>query len=87
MLAGVHVEHELCDGAVQPRQPPLEQHKARAGNLGRGLKIKQALSLAKLDMVLGCKTESADRAHTARLRVIFRRPAHRNTRMGQIGNH
>ena len=52
MLAGVHVEHELPECPLQPRQTLLEHHKASAGEFRRGLEIHLAECLAELKMLL-----------------------------------
>ena len=42
VLAGLQVEHELAERALQPRQLALQHHEARAAHPGGGLEVHQA---------------------------------------------
>ena len=86
MLGGVHVEHELGECAVHPRERALHQREAGAGDLRRGLEIEQAEPLAEVDMVLHRKVEAARRTDGAHHRVVVGRPAHRHAVVRHVGH-
>ena len=53
MLEGLDIQHELAQRPLQPRQPALEDHEARAAHAGGGLEIHQAKGLAEIGVVAG----------------------------------
>ena len=53
MLLRVQVEHELADGALEPREALPQHDKARAGQLRAGLEVHLTERLAEDEMLLG----------------------------------
>ena len=62
VLAGVQVEHELGESALEPRESPLKHDEARARELRSRLEIHQAERLADLEMLLRLEGEIRWRA-------------------------
>jgi hypothetical protein len=83
VLAGVQVEHEVGQRALQPCQRALQHHEARAGQLRRRLEVHQPERLADLEMLPGLEVERARAPQLAHLDVGgFVRP-HRHV----VGRH
>jgi hypothetical protein len=53
VLVRLHVQHELADGAFQPRQPALQHREPRARHPRRRLEIQQPHGLAQIGVILG----------------------------------
>ena len=70
MFAGVRIEHELHERALQSRQLTLHHDKPGAGDLARGFKIELAESFAELDMVARLETELAWFAPLTNLGIV-----------------
>ena len=85
-LAGVHIEHELPERAFEPRQAFLQNNKARAGELGRGLEIHLAERFAKLEMLLRRERVVALGPETMMLDIVVRVLAVGHFVERQIGN-
>ena len=79
VLARLQVQHELRQCAVQARDGPAHERKARAGQLGACFKV-QAQRFAQLDMVAHGKVERARRQ-------AMRRPAAHFLVGGFVGAH
>ena len=69
MLAGVQVEHELADRALQPRQRALQHDEARAGQFRRRLEIHHAERFADVEMLLRREGVIRRRADTCALDI------------------
>ena len=66
VFAGVRVEHELDERALQPCELSFHHDEAGAGDLARGFEVELAEAFAKLDMVARCEIalrRLAPRAH------------------------
>ncbi len=86
MLAGVQVEHEVHQRALQPRaQVPIDG-EARAGQLGGALQVEDAQLLAQLPVRLGREVELRRRAPAAHFDVVRFGLADRNAVVGKIGD-
>src|SRR5882672_3023341 len=83
MLVGVQVEHELPDGALQPRQALLQYDKARAREFRRGLEIHEAERSAEVVMWLRRKAVLARLAEHVMLHVAVLVDAVGHLRRGQ----
>ena len=53
LLACMHIEHELAERALEPRQTLLQYDKARAGQFRSELEIHLAERFAEFEMLLG----------------------------------
>ena len=69
MLAGVQVEHELRERAVQARDRALHHREARPGDPPGGLEVEPAVELADRDVVARLEGERARHADAAHLDV------------------
>ena len=85
VLAGVGVEHELRQGAVQAGGLAFHQAEARTGQGGGGFKIKPEL-FAQVHMVFDFEIKLARRTHTAHFHVFGFIFAHRHALVRQIRN-
>jgi len=85
VFLGLHVEHELSEGAVQPSQRAAHEGEARAGQLGAGREI-QSEWLAHIHMVTHGEVEHARRAPAAKLHVAMLVAAHRHALVWQVGH-
>src|SRR5262249_21144794 len=52
VLGRVHIEHELPERALEPREAALQHHEARARQLRSGLEIHLPEPLAEIEMLL-----------------------------------
>ena len=52
LLACVHIEHELAERALEPRQTLLQDNKAGAGEFGRKLEIHLSERFAQIEVLL-----------------------------------
>ena len=84
VLAGLHVEHELGERAVQPRDRAAQEREARARELGAGVEV-HAERRAEVDVVPRRELEAARRAPAAHLDVGALVRADRHARVGQVG--
>ena len=84
MLAGVQVEHELRQRAMQPRELTAQDREPRARQFGRGVAVEPAVARAEFDVVLDREIERARRAPAMLLDVaaFHRRPAAPTLRAG-----
>ena len=80
VLARLHVEHELRERAVQPREAAAQEREARAGELGGGREVEQAERLAEVGVIRDREVERARRAPAAHLDVVVGRLADRRRR-------
>ena len=69
VLAGVEIEHELPDRALEPRQALLQHHEARAGQFRRRLEIHEAERVAEIVMRLRRERVVAHRAEDVALHI------------------
>ena len=67
----MYIEHKLPKGPFQPGEPLLQNDKARARKLCRGLKIHLAERFAEVEMLLGCEGIITPRPETMMLDVVF----------------
>src|SRR5262249_46282022 len=51
LLARMHIEHELPEGALEPRQPFLQYNEPRTGQFGGELEIHLPKRLAQFKML------------------------------------
>ena len=58
VLARVQVQHELRQGAMQPRNAALQHREARTGNLRGGLEIDSAQLFAERDVIQRLEVET-----------------------------
>ena len=86
VLAGVQVEHELRQRAMQARQLSAQHREARAGQLRRDIAVEPAVAGAEFDVVLDREIEGARRAPAVLFDVVaFRRRPAAPTRSGRFG--
>ena len=71
MLGRVQIEHELPERALEPREATLQHHEACAGELGGGLKVHLAKTLAEIEMLLRRKAIMAFRPEAMVLDVAL----------------
>ena len=69
VLPGVQIEHELPDGALQPREALLQNDEARAGHFGSRLEVHELQTFAKLHMLLRLERIIALRAEVMMLDI------------------
>ena len=86
VLAGVHVEHEVDERALELRAHAPIEGKARAGDLGRALEIQDAQLRAQVPVRLGLEIEAGRLAHAPHLDVRVRVPAHRHGFVRHVGD-
>ena len=82
----MHVEHELRERALEPRERALEHHEARAGQLGRGLEVHLPQSFTEIEMLLRRESVIALGAETMVLDVIGCLLAVRHVLERQVGD-
>ena len=85
MLFCLHIQHEGGEGALQPGQLALQQHKARAAHLCGGLEIHHAERFAEIGMVFhvegkGFRLAPAGLFHIAIFVLPFRHFVQRDVR-------
>ena len=78
VLAGVHVQHELRQRAVQARQRAAQHGEARAGQLRGGLGVEQAVRVAQFDVLARLEVEFGRLPPAAHLDVVVLVPADRH---------
>ena len=86
MLAGVQVDHELRQGAMQTGDGAAQQGETRARQLGSGLEVQPAVLLAEGDVILDLEIEAARGAPTRHLDVAVFIGANRHGLVRQVGN-
>src|SRR5205085_8590295 len=86
VLARGHVEHELRDRAVQPRDLALHDDEAAAGDFGAGREVEAAEALADVDMVENLKVEAPRLAPAPLLAVLLGAVADRHRFVRHVGN-
>ncbi len=86
MLARVQVQHELRQGAVQPRQRAVHDGEARAGDLAGGLAVQLAQRLPQRHVVLCGKIEFGRLAPAGDLDIVLLALPGRHLVGGQVGN-
>ncbi|MCW0417619.1 hypothetical protein NB689_003373 [Xanthomonas sacchari] len=86
MRAGVQVQHELRQGAVQARDRPTQHGEARARQLGRRLAVQPAVACAEFDMVLDLEIEAARGAPALQFDVVGLVLAGGHIGLRQVGN-
>ena len=84
-LACVSIEHEIGQGALEPRERPAQNHEAGARELGRALEIHQTERLADVEMLLGHEIEGGRLADFADFPVGALVLAHRHVVRGLVG--
>ena len=57
-LACVHIEHELTERALEPRQAFFQNHKTRAGKFCSSFEIHLAERFAEIEMLLWRKSSA-----------------------------
>ncbi len=87
MLLGVHLEHQLPDRAMQPRDRSLQYVEARARDPGGRLEIDTTQRGAEIDMVLHREIERARRSPAAYLDVLVGRAALRYLGAREVRDH
>ena len=85
MLAGLGVQHELREGAVQAGHRATHEGKARTRQFDGGFKI-QPQALANLHMVLDRKIEIPGRAPAAHFHIALLVLTDRNAGVRQVGH-
>ena len=83
LLAGVHVKHELREGAVKVRNLALHEAEARARELGGRVEV-EAQGGADVDVVLDLEVKLARHAPAADLDVLGLVLADRGGRRGKV---
>ena len=88
MLAGVQIEHELAERALEPRECRFGHDETGARHFRRGLEIHQPPGLADVDMVVRRKTlgKGRRRAVAMVLDIIVFVLAERHVGERNIGN-
>ncbi len=86
VLAGVHVEHEIDERALQLRAQAPVQGEARAGDLGGALEIQDAQFRAQVPVRLGLEIELRRLAHAPHFHVVVGVSAHRHGFVRHIGD-
>ena len=85
MLAGVDVQHELRNGAVQMRDLPLHETETCAGKFRGRIKVHPEGS-AHIDVVLDREVKRAGRSPAALLHIVAFIAPRRNGFVRQIGD-
>ena len=85
VLTGLHVEHELRQGAVQLSDRSAHEGEARAGQLDAGVEV-QAQRLANGHVVLNREIKAAGGAPGAQHHVAVFVAAHRHALVRQVGH-
>ena len=85
MLAGVGVEHELRQCAMQAGEPALQQREARTGNLGGRCKIELPECFTHIGVILDCKIEATRRSPAFDFNIAGLVAAERNGIIRHIG--
>ena len=83
VLLRLHVEHELGERAMQPRDRPAQEREARARELDAGLEV-EAERRADVDVIARREVELARRAPAPHLDVGVLVGADRHARVGQV---
>ena len=86
VLAGVHVEHELDQRAVQPRERPVKSNEPAPGELRRQIEVDAAEGGAQIGMVLRLEIEARRLADPALLAVVVFAFAPRHALVGKVGD-
>ncbi|MNN05903.1 hypothetical protein D3C81_1186780 [compost metagenome] len=86
VLAGVQVDHELRQGAVQTGNRPAHQGETGAGQARGGLEVQPAMLLAEGHMILNGEIERLRSAPAAHLDVVVLILAHRHGLVRQVGD-
>ncbi len=84
MLAGVQVDHELRQGAVQACDRAAQHGKTGARQLGCSLEVQAAADLAQGDVVLDLEIERTRGTPTAHFDVVIFTGTNRHTGIGQV---
>ena len=85
--AGVLVDHEAGNGALQTRQRTFQKHEARARHLSRRLEVHQAQRFAQLEVLLGREVELLRLAPATDLPVVRLVLAVDDVGQRQVGDH
>ena len=86
LLACVHIEHELAERALEPRQTLLQDNKARAGEFRRKLEIHLSERFAQIEMLLRLECVVAFFAEYMMLDVAARVGAVRHVIERRVGD-
>ncbi|MNG94387.1 hypothetical protein D3C79_533980 [compost metagenome] len=86
VLAGVQVDHELRQGAVQAGDRAAQHGKACARQLGGGFEVQATADFAKGDVVLDFKIEGLRRAPTTHFDVVVFAGTDRHAGVRQVGD-
>ena len=86
VLAGMHVEHELDQRAVQPCEPPVQGDEPAPGELRRQLEVDAAEGDTQVGVVLRLEVETRRLADPAFLAVVVFAPAFRHAGVGEVGD-
>ena len=86
VLAGVHVDHELDERAVQAREPPAQGDEPAPGELRRQLEVERAERDAEVGVVLRLEVEARRLPDPALLAVVVLVPALGHGVVGEIGD-
>ncbi len=86
VLAGVHVEKEVCQGAFEPRSPAFVNREARPRNFCGGGEIENPGAFTDFPVRLRRKIELGRRSPTTHLDVFLGAMSDRDTRVRKIRN-
>ena len=86
MFAGLHVQHELRQRAVQPRYRAAQESEARTGKQGTGVELHPQRR-AEIDVVLDGKGVGTRASPAGHFDVVGFGLADRDAFLRQIGNH
>ena len=86
MLAGVRVEHEIDERALQFRAHAPVKGKARAGDFGRPLEIQDAQLRTEIPMCFGLEIELRRIAYAPHFQVVMLIFAYRHGLVRHVGN-
>ena len=78
MLAGVDIEHEIDERALEPRARAPIDGKARSSDFRRALHVENAELRAEVPVRLRLEAHGARLAHTPDFHVVFLAPSNRN---------
>ena len=84
VLAGMHVQHELHQRAMQTRNGPVQRHEAAAGQPARELEVDAAEHRAEIDVILRLEIERRRLAPAALLAIVLLALADRHALVNEI---
>jgi len=86
VLAGVQVDHELRQGAVQAGDRATQHGKTGARQLGCGLEVQATADFAEGDVVLDYEVKGGRRTPTAHFDVVIFAGTNRYAGVRQVGD-